>query len=168
MPIALLITMPPFIFWKSSIPFDDNLQKAFKTIRFNVAEATDVSEHFAAGVPFNGIDILIEVPKSYEDCRKFNVKLSSAPPSSLGYPERQKIEWSRACVPVQRFPWLYTVSSFVSLSTVARPIIRLTRTASGMKTTVAMFGFFEYLNSRSPDVPGDWNHHEFQVPLSNE
>jgi hypothetical protein len=73
--IASLTSMPRVILWKSYIPFDNNLQKAFKTIRFDVTEATEVPEHFAAGVPFNGINIFIEVPKSLEECRKFNAKL---------------------------------------------------------------------------------------------
>ena len=87
-----------------SIPFDDNLQKTFKTIGFNVTEASEVSEHFAAGVPSNGINRLAEVPKLLEGRRKFNAKLPAAPPLSLGDPERciriqetdtQIIVWSR-------------------------------------------------------------------------
>lgn len=71
---------------------DHNSQKAFKNICVDVTEASQVSEHFAAGVPHQ-----------HKDRRRFNAKLSAAPPSSLGkvYKVRiqetdaQKIVWSR-------------------------------------------------------------------------
>ena len=92
------------ILYEYYIPFDDNLQKSFKTIRFDVTEGSEVSEPCAAGVPSNGINLLVEVPKLLEDRRKFNAKRPAAPPLSMGDPKRciriqetdtQKIVWSR-------------------------------------------------------------------------
>lgn len=62
------------VLWKCSIPTDDNLQKTLNSIRFDGADtrlhcllpASEISEHFATGLPRNTLHILIEVPEEGE------------------------------------------------------------------------------------------------------
>jgi len=64
------VDAPDLVLWKCSIPADDKLQEILNTVRYDGSDArldrlpaaSEISEHFATGLPRKTIHILVEVP----------------------------------------------------------------------------------------------------------